>query len=120
MSDQSGTPSYPADPDPIRPVDTVDLEWNGSTPSDPPAPLPPVTPHAGVRYAVLRLLMLITVGGVLYLVGLRDWLLLIAAFLISGIASYFVFMRQRDAAAGNIEHQLHDWSEKRHTHDSEA
>ena len=64
--------------------------------------------------------MLITVGGVLYLVGLRDWLLLIAAFLISGIASYFVFMRQRDAAAGNIEHQLHDWSEKRHAHDSEA
>ena len=99
---------------PVVPSETADL-----SPSADPQP-PAVTPHAGVRYAVLRLLMLITVGGVLYLVGLRDWLLLICAFLISGIVSFFVFMRQRDAAAGNIEHQLHDWSEKRHAHDSEA
>ena len=62
-----------------------------------------VIPHAGLRYGVLRVAMLLTVGGVLYLIGLRDLELLILAFLLSAIASFFVFARQRRAAAQNIE-----------------
>ena len=120
MSDASATPSDPS----ARPADATPTssEAGEASPGVQPAPVdvPPVVPHAGVRYAVLRLLMLITVGGVLYLIGLRDWLLLLAAFLISAVVSYFAFVRQRNAAAGNLEHQVHDWSERRHAHDAEA
>jgi cell division protein FtsL len=56
-----------------------------------------------VRYAVLRVAMLVTVGGVLALVGLRGWVLLFAAVLISAVLSFFVFARQREAAARNLE-----------------
>ncbi len=67
---------------------------------------PDVVPGAGVRYAALRLLMLVSVGGILYIVGLRGWALLFAAVLLSAIASWFVFMRQREAAARNLEARL--------------
>ena len=86
--------------------------------SDPPGPpvlsVPPVTPHAGLRYAVLRLAMFVTVGGVLYILGMRSWALLFMAVLLSGIASFFVFMRQRNAAAANLEHTVNEWSDRRH------
>jgi cytoskeletal protein RodZ len=78
-----------------------------------------VVPHAGIRYAVLRLLMFVTVGGILYVIGLRSWLLLFAAVLLSGIASWFVFMRQREAAARNLEASVEHWSAKRHSHEQE-
>lgn len=81
---------------------------------EPGAPAPEVTPGAGLRYAVLRLLMLVTVGGVLYLVGMRGWALLFAAVIVSAIASYFVFMRQREAAARNLEAKAAARSARRH------
>jgi hypothetical protein len=74
---------------------------------------PDVMPGAGVRYAVLRLLMLVTVGGILYIIGMRGWALLFAAVLLSAIASWFVFMRQREAAARNLEAKLAERSARR-------
>ncbi len=75
-----------------------------------------VIPHAGLRYGVLRVAMLLTVGGVLYLIGLRDWGLLISAFLLSAIASFFVFARQRRAAAQNIEVAVESRHARRDAH----
>jgi hypothetical protein len=98
----------------------TDPDQNSTVPTDtasviePGAPAPEVTPGAGLRYAVLRLLMLITVGGVLYLVGMRGWALLFAAVIVSAIASYFVFMRQREAAARNLEAKVAARAARRH------
>jgi hypothetical protein len=77
----------------------------GEASSVPPAAPTPV-PHAGLRYAVLRVAMLVTVGGVLALVGMRGWLLLLTAVLVSAVLSFFVFARQREAAARNLEASL--------------
>jgi cytoskeletal protein RodZ len=77
-------------------------------------------PHAGIRYAVLRVALLVTVGGVLYLVGMRGWPLLFAAVLASGVMSFFVFARQREAAARNLEASVAARSERRHAHDDPA
>ena len=81
------------------------------TPSDdpgtagPPAPVP----HAGIRYAVLRLLILVVVGALLYLVGMRGWLLAFAAVLVSGLISLFLLMKQRNDAAVNLERTVEHW-----------
>ena len=82
----------------------------------PPAPVP----HAGSRYAVLRLLALVAVGGVLYLVGMRSWLLAFSAVLISGVISLFMFMKQRNDAAVNLERSVDGWRQRHdHDHDDE-
>jgi hypothetical protein len=73
-------------------------------------------PHAGARYAVLRLTMAVTTGGILYLFGLRGWLLLFLAVLISGVLSFFFFMRQREAAARNLEAMV-EGRRSRHEHE---
>ncbi|MGB8021623.1 MAG: DUF4229 domain-containing protein [Candidatus Nanopelagicales bacterium] len=71
-------------------------------------------PHAGLRYTMLRFAMFVAVGAVLYVIGIRGWLLLILAVLVSGIVSFFTLMRQRDAAAANLEHTVQDWNERHH------
>jgi hypothetical protein len=76
-------------------------------PATDPAADPATVPHAGARYAVLRLALLATVGGLLYLVGMRGWALLFVAVLASGVLSFFVFLRQREAAARSLEARLH-------------
>jgi membrane protein implicated in regulation of membrane protease activity len=55
-----------------------------------------------LRYTLLRLLLLAVTGGVLYLVGLRDLWLLLAAFLISGAISLFALSRYRDDVSLSI------------------
>jgi membrane protein implicated in regulation of membrane protease activity len=55
-----------------------------------------------LRYTLLRLLLLAVTGGVLYLVGLRDVWLLVAAFLISGAISLVALSRYRDAVSMSI------------------
>jgi hypothetical protein len=83
---------------------------DGSTEALASAPtLPSPVPHAGARYALLRLLMLVAVGGILYVIGMRGWILAFAAVLFSGIASLFLFMKQRNDAAVNLEHAVDDW-----------
>lgn len=49
-----------------------------------------------LRYTLLRLALLGVVAGVLYLLSLRGFLLLLVAFLVSGIISIFVLNRARD------------------------
>lgn len=82
--------------------------------------LPDPIPHAGARYAALRLLMLVAVGGILYIVGMRGWLLAIAAVLISGIVSLFMFMKQRNDAAVNLERTVEGWKHRHDEHDELA
>lgn len=94
-----------------------------TTPTTPAAPepepglpepiLPEPIPHAGARYALLRLLMLAAVGGILYVIGMRGWALAFAAVLVSGIVSLFLFMKQRNDAAVNIEHTVDHWKHRR-------
>jgi hypothetical protein len=68
-----------------------------------PAALPERIPHAGPRYAVLRLVVLVAVGGVLYVIGIRGWDLAFVAVLVSGIISLFLFRKQRNDVAVNLE-----------------
>ncbi len=84
----------------------------------PQAALPDPIPHAGIRYALLRLLMLVAVGGILYVIGLRGWLLAFAAVLVSGIVSLFMFMKQRNDAAVNLEHTVDHWKHRRDQEDA--
>jgi Protein of unknown function (DUF4229) len=50
--------------------------------------------------------MLIVSGMVLYLCGARGFLLLVLAFLVSGIASYILLSRQRERMAGALNRRL--------------
>jgi hypothetical protein len=89
--------------------------------SEAPAPgtaLPDPIPHAGLRYSLLRLLMLLAVGGILYVIGMRGWLLAFAAVLLSGVASLFLFMKQRNDAAVNLEHTVDHWKHRRDPQDA--
>ena len=92
-------------PDPSARTQTPAAVPPTSPDADPATGLAAV-PHAGARYAVLRLALLVTVGGLLYLVGMRGWPLLFAAVLTSGVLSFFVFLRQREAAARSLEARL--------------
>ncbi|GAA2867712.1 hypothetical protein GCM10010517_27350 [Streptosporangium fragile] len=59
--------------------------------------------HPVFVYTASRLGLLAVSVGVLYLLGLREPLiLLIAAFLVSGVASYVLLSKQRDAVSERI------------------
>ena len=75
----AASPVEATDPEPADP-EPADAEL---TPAQPTAPEP--VPHAGARYALLRLLMLVAVAGILYVLGMRGWLLAFAAVLVSGV-----------------------------------
>lgn len=49
-----------------------------------------------LRYTALRLLVFIVVAALLWIVGLRDYWLLLFAVLLSGIVSLFVLSGSRD------------------------
>jgi len=112
MSDPDGVGTPPPAPADLGPTPTT---GSPAAPDSAPA-LPEPIPHAGARYAALRLLMLATVGGILYLVGMRGWLLAFAAVLVSGIVSLFLFIKQRNDAAVNLERSLEHWKQ-RHGHE---
>lgn len=57
---------------------------------------------AFIRYSTLRLAMLIVIGGIAYLVGLRGAVLAVVAFVASGVVSLFVLDRQRDALGESV------------------
>jgi hypothetical protein len=127
--DSQPDPTRP-DPDPADAVATGGPDADAAATDDPPqvgmadgpgpaphAALPDPIPHAGIRYALLRLLMLVAVGGILYVIGLRGWLLAFAAVLVSGIVSLFMFMRQRNDAAVNLEHTVDHWKHRRDQED---
>lgn len=57
---------------------------------------------AFIRYSTLRLAVLLVVGAVCYLLGLRGFGLLLVALIVSGIVSLFVLDRQREALGESV------------------
>jgi hypothetical protein len=80
--------------DAVPEVDPVDAPEVGAGPL--------ARQHPVVVYTLLRIGMLVAVGAVLYLVGLRGVWLLLFAFLISGVVSAFALSRPREGAALGI------------------
>jgi len=55
-----------------------------------------------LRYTFLRLLVLAAVLGLLWIVGLRGWLLLVVALVVAALVSFLVLPRQANEAAAVI------------------
>ena len=53
-------------------------------------------------YTLSRLALFAATAGVLYLVGARGFLLLALAVLISGVVSFVLLSRQRDAVSSSV------------------
>ena len=58
--------------------------------------------HPVLVYTLQRFALLVVVGALLYLVGVRDVWLILFAFLISGVISAFVLSRSREGASYGI------------------
>lgn len=50
-------------------------------------------------YTLLRLGLVLAAAGLLYLVGLRSWILWVAAVIVGALVSFLLLGRQRDEAA---------------------
>ncbi len=59
-----------------------------------------------LAYTTARILLFVAAMGLLYLLGARGILLLGLALIVSGIASYVLLSRQRDAMSGVIAARL--------------
>jgi len=68
--------------------------------------------HATFVYTTSRILLFAAVLGLLYVVGARGLLLVGLAVLISGIVSFIVLSRQRDAMAGAISSRISNFRER--------
>lgn len=53
-------------------------------------------------YTLSRLVLFAATAGVLFLVGARGFLLLALAILISGVVSFVLLSRQRDAVSSSV------------------
>ena len=62
--------------------------------------------RSAIAYTTARILLFVAATGLLYLAGARGLLLLGLALLISGIVSYVLLSRQRDAMSGAIAARL--------------
>jgi len=62
--------------------------------------------RATLAYSTARLLIFAVVLGLLYVAGARELLLVGLALVISGILSYVVLSRQRDAMSGAIASRM--------------
>jgi hypothetical protein len=62
--------------------------------------------NPAVTYTAGRIALFLAVGGLLYLVGFRAFLLLLLALVISMPLSYVVLRRQREAFAVQVGHRL--------------
>lgn len=58
--------------------------------------------RAVIVYTLSRLGLFAVALGVLYLLGLRTYLLLAVALVLSGLASYVLLSKQRDAVSSRI------------------
>jgi Protein of unknown function (DUF4229) len=63
--------------------------------------------RATFSYTLLRLALFAVVLGLLYLAGIGGVLLIALAALISGVLSYVLLSRQRDAMSGAMSNRLH-------------
>jgi hypothetical protein len=68
--------------------------------------------RATFAYTTARILLFVAVLGVLYLVGLTGLPLLALAVLISGVLSFVVLSRYRDAMAGSISSRIGNFRER--------
>jgi hypothetical protein len=68
--------------------------------------------RATFAYTSARILLFVAVLGVLYLIGLNGLPLLGLAVLISGLLSFFVLSRYRDAMAGSIGSRINNFRER--------
>jgi Protein of unknown function (DUF4229) len=59
-----------------------------------------------LKYTTLRLLLFVAAAALLYLVGLRGFLLLIVALLVSGVVSLVVLSRSRDDVSSAISNRV--------------
>lgn len=59
-------------------------------------------PHPFLSYTSARILLFVAILAVLYLLGARSWLLLLLAFLLSGLLSFILLARQRDAMSVTV------------------
>ena len=62
--------------------------------------------RATLAYTSARIVLLVVSVVLLYLVGARGLLLLALAFVVSGIASFVLLSRQRDAMSGALMARL--------------
>jgi TctA family transporter len=62
--------------------------------------------RATLAYASARIVLLAVSAVLLYLVGARGLLLLVLAFVVSGIASFVLLSRQRDVMSGALMARL--------------
>lgn len=62
--------------------------------------------RATFSYTALRLGLFVVAFLLLYLAGARSILLLALAALVSGVISYFVLQRQRNAMAGAVSRRV--------------
>lgn len=65
----------------------------------------------GVRpvlvYTLLRVLLFVVTGGLLLLLGLSNpFVLIVASFVISGVVSYVLLSKQRDAMSERISNRI--------------
>ena len=68
--------------------------------------------HATFVYTISRILLFAVVLGLLYVVGARGLLLIGLAVLVSGIVSFIVLSRQRDAMSGAITSRITNFRER--------
>ena len=62
--------------------------------------------RATFAYATARILLLVVSVVLLYLIGARGLLLLVLAFLVSGIASFVLLSRQRDRISAALSGRI--------------
>jgi Mn2+/Fe2+ NRAMP family transporter len=60
-----------------------------------------------LAYTSARILLFVVATGLLYLAGARGLLLLALALLVSGIVSFVVLSRQRDAMSAALTGRIH-------------
>ncbi len=58
--------------------------------------------RAALAYTTARIVLFVVAAGLFYLAGARGLLLLGLALVVSGVASYVVLSRQRDAMSGAL------------------
>lgn len=58
--------------------------------------------HPFLIYSLARIALLLICAGIFYLLGFRDILLILLAFLVSGVISFIVLNRQRDEMGNRI------------------
>ncbi len=64
-------------------------------------------------YTAARVLIFLVLAGLGWLAGLRGFLLIFVALLVSVPLSYFFLARQRDAFAADVERRVNDRRTKR-------